>query len=82
MAGLETLATQLLDRPTKLVSPLRLSGASGRASGGISGPAFSGVVGLALMASRPSPWLTEPRALATFGSGYLGRVEQWLKENF
>ena len=80
--GLDILAMALLDRPVRIGSPPRLPGGGGKLPGGVSSPVFSSVIGLALMASRPSPWLVQSALSRPGRPGYLGKVEQWLRESF
>lgn len=82
LAGLDAVASIALGRDVRLACDTLVRGAVGQAAGAVAGPAFSGVVGLALMAARPSPWITAPRTRGRLGQGYLGRVEQWLRESF
>lgn len=81
--GLDGVATILLGRPARVSAPRSTTGVTGRFAGSVQGPAFSCVVGLAMAASQPSPWLHGHDAgLAPPRRGYLGRVERWLRESF
>lgn len=82
LMGLEAFASAGLSRPVRLSGPPRLDGAASRLAGSSPSPAFSNVVGLALAAAAPSPWVEERDAARPAGRGYLGRVEQWLRESF
>lgn len=82
LMGLEAFASAGLVRPVRLSGPPRLDGAASRLSGSSPSPAFSGVVGLALAAAAPLAWVEANGALRPAGRGYLGRVEQWLRESF
>jgi cell division protein FtsA len=80
--GLEAVAGALLGREAKVAGPQSGASLVGRLPGSVQSPAFSCVVGLALAAGRPSPWIGVSRAPAASRSGYLGRVERWLRESF
>ncbi len=80
--GLEEFAAGHLARPVRISAAPRLDGAAGRLPGSVSSPAFSCVAGLAMAAAVPPQLIPvrEPRTQARHG--YLGRVEQWLRESF
>ncbi len=80
--GLEGVAAALLARPVRVSAPRAIGGIAGRLSGGVPSPAFSCVVGLAMAASQPSPWILATAERTPARSGYLGRVERWLRESF
>lgn len=80
--GLEAAAGALLGREARISGPQPVAGLVGRLPGSVHSPAFSCVVGLALAAGRPSPWIRVSRAHGAPRSGYLGRVERWLRESF
>jgi cell division protein FtsA len=86
--GLDLLARDLLSRRVRLSAVPALNGPSG----GVLGPQFSSVIGVCLRASRleagrmDAGWQGEIAASDGRGgyvaSGYLGRVERWLRESF
>jgi cell division protein FtsA len=80
--GLEEFAAGHLARPVRISAAPRLDGAAGRLAGSVSSPAFSCAAGLAMAAATPPQLIPvrEPKAQACHG--YLGRVEQWLRESF
>jgi cell division protein FtsA len=80
--GLEAFATAELGRTVRIGVPPRLDGPGGRLSGGVPGPGFSCVIGLALEAASPSAWITGHEPVPAGRRGYLARVEQWLRESF
>jgi cell division protein FtsA len=80
--GLEGLAASVLDRPLRVAVLPRMAGSSGKLPGSVPSPSFSCVLGLASLASSPSPWLTADAAMLAARTGYFGRVEQWLRESF
>ena len=82
LMGLDAFVSAGQSRPVRLSGPPRMDGAASRLSGSSPSPAFSSVVGLALAAAAPSPWIEERGAARPAGRGYLGRVEQWLRESF
>ena len=82
LMGLEAWAVSVLQRPVRVAVPPRLDGGAGRLSSGASSRAFACVVGLALAACGPSPWISAGDDGRPARQGYLGRVEQWLKESF
>ncbi len=82
LMGLEQLAVSVFERSVRIATLPGIPGASGRIPGSVPNPAFACVIGLALLASGPSPWLSTDLERAATRSGYLGRVEQWLRESF
>jgi cell division protein FtsA len=80
--GLEQVAIATLGREVRVLGPQSGVGLVGRSAGSVQGPAFSSVVGMAWAAGRPSPWIRETRGLGASRSGYLHRVERWLRESF
>ncbi len=82
MIGLEAFASTVLGRRVRSSGPPRLDWGSVRASGRLAGPAFSGVVGLAMAAASPAGWIGPRDEDDLVARSYLGRVGQWLRESF
>jgi cell division protein FtsA len=82
LSGFESFAAASIDRPVRVSAPPRLEGAAGRLSGGVPSPAFACAVGLVLAAAMPAPWIVARDDRQVARRGYLGRVEQWLRESF
>ena len=80
--GLEEFANGHLVRPVRIKAAPRLDGASGRLPGSVSSPAFSCVAGLAMAAATPPQLIPVRERKPQVRHGYLGRVEQWLRESF
>ena len=75
--GLSEFAAEVLGRPVRIAVPPSMIGLAGS----VASPAFSCLVGLAMAAVKPDLWLHEAGPGAA-RQGYLGRVEQWLRESF
>lgn len=82
MMGLESFAGSVLGRQVRVAGPPRLEGASARGHGRAAGPAFAGVVGLAMAVTSPSGWLPPQDETEVTARSYVGRVGQWLRESF
>ncbi len=82
MIGLEAFASSVLGRRVRTSGPPRLDWGSARGSGRLAGPAFSGVVGLAMAAASPAGWIGPRDEDDIVARSYLGRVGQWLRESF
>ena len=82
LLGLEAFAAAEFGRTVRVSAPPRLEGAVGRMSAGGSSPAFACVVGLAMAAAAPADWIAVRETAILPRGGYLGRVEQWLRESF
>ncbi len=82
LVGLEGFAAAALGRSVRVSAPLRLEGAVGRLSGSVPSLAFACVVGLALAAVSPKQWIASGVPTTPSSDGYLGRVQQWLRESF
>jgi cell division protein FtsA len=79
LPGTRELAGLILDKQIRIGRPLRLAGLA-EATGG---PAFSTCVGLLNFAlSERAETARQPRSYAGPPAGLLGRVGNWLKENF
>lgn len=80
--GLEEFAAGHLARPVRISAAPRLDAAAGRLPGSVASPAFSCAAGLAMAAAAPPPLIPVRERKAPVRQGYLGRVEQWLRESF
>ena len=79
LSGAREVAAQVLDRSVRLGRPRALRGLAGSAGG----PAFAACAGLLLAAGAGEPEaLAGPAAMAARTRLPLGRLGQWLRENF
>ena len=78
--GVRELAARILDKQVRPGRPIRLSGLSE----GVSGPAFATAAGLIghAVGGTEEPLLAAPNLRRGRAAGTLGRIGQWLKENF
>jgi cell division protein FtsA len=75
--GVRELAGTILDKQVRAGRPIRLQGLSDQTGG----PAFAVCAGLIAHALAPQEAPRHVAAPAAAGSGWMGRVGLWLREN-
>jgi cell division protein FtsA len=78
MPGLADLASQVLSAPVRVSCPPPIAGIAG----GTAMSAFSGVIGLAMLAHSHGSRGPVSVDVAAPGGGYIAKVEHWLRESF
>ena len=78
LLGLADFVAGELDRPVRVGYPPALQGMSG----GLASASFSCLIGTVLAALQPRARRFEPAPAAAIGQGYVGRMEQWLRDSF